>query len=178
MYTPKSIYTRIALETILTFLRGENTGALLLDNVPDELFQIRRGCFVSLHLTGGELRGCIGTIEPVEENLYQEIVRNAIASASRDTRFSPVRMDEMDEIEISVDVLSEPEQVYSPDELDPSKYGLIISDGNYSRGILLPGLEGIDSVEQQISIVKRKAGLEKYDDDLLNYYRFTSKRYY
>jgi AmmeMemoRadiSam system protein A len=162
----------------LSYLKGGDTDKLLLEDAPKDLFEIRRGCFVSLHLIGGELRGCIGTIEPVEENLYKEIVRNAISSASRDTRFSPVRMDEMDEIEISVDVLSEPEIVFSPEGLDPTKYGLIISDGNYRRGILLPGLEGVDTVEQQISIVKRKAGLEKYDDGLLKYYRFTSKRYY
>ncbi|NOX48355.1 MAG: AmmeMemoRadiSam system protein A [Chlorobi bacterium] len=178
MYAPKSIYTRIALETLLAYLKGGDTDELYVENVPDELFEIRRGCFVSLHLTSGELRGCIGTIEPVEENLYKEIVRNAVSSASRDSRFSPVTLDEMDGIEISVDVLSEAETVFSPEELDPAKYGLIISDGNYRRGILLPGLEGVDTVEQQISIVKRKAGLEKYDDGALKYYRFTSKRYY
>ena len=178
MYSPKSIYTRIALETLLVYLKGGNADKLLLENVPEELFNIRRGCFVSLHLTSGELRGCIGTIEPVEENLYKEIVRNAISSASRDTRFSPVRMSEMDEIEISVDVLSEPEKVHSLQELDPVKYGLIISDTKFSRGILLPGLEGIDTIEKQINIVKRKAGLENCENDSLEFYRFTSNRHY
>ncbi len=178
MYSPKTIYTRIALEVIRVFLKGENSENLLLDNVPEELFEIRRGCFVSLHLKNGKLRGCIGTIEPVEESLYKEIVRNAIASASRDSRFSPVEMEELEDIELSVDVLSEPELVDSKEELDPEKYGLIISSGKYSRGILLPGLEGIDSVEQQINIVKKKAGLENSANNTLDFYRFTSNRYY
>ena len=178
MYSPKTIYTRIALETICVFLNGGNTDDILLDNVSEELFEIRRGCFVSLHLKNGKLRGCIGTIEPVEESLYKEIVRNTIASASRDSRFSPVEMEELDDIEISVDVLSEPELVDSIEELDPAKYGLIISGGKYSRGILLPGLEGIDSVEQQVNIVKKKAGLENNANESLEFYRFTSNRYY
>ncbi len=178
MYSPKTIYTRIALEVIRVFLKGENSENLLLDNVPEELFEIRRGCFVSLHLKNGKLRGCIGTIEPVEESLYKEIVRNAIASASRDSRFSPVEIEELDDIELSVDVLSEPELVDSKEELDSEKYGLIISSGKYSRGILLPGLEGIDSVEQQINIVKKKAGLENSANNTLDFYRFTSNRYY
>ncbi len=114
----------------------------------------------------------------MEESLYKEIVRNTIASASRDSRFSPVEMVELDDIEISVDVLSEPELVNSKEELDSEKYGLIISSGKYSRGILLPGLEGIDSVEQQINIVKKKAGLENSANNTLDFYRFTSNRYY
>ena len=178
MYSPKTIYTRIALEVIRVFLKGGNTDKLFLDKVPEELYELRRGCFVSLHLKNGKLRGCIGTIEPVEDSLYKEIVRNAIASASRDSRFSPVAIDEIDDIEISVDVLSKPELVDSIGELDPAKYGLIISDGKYSRGVLLPGLEGIDSVEKQISIVKKKAGLENSANNTLDFYRFTSNRYY
>ncbi len=178
MYSPKTIYTHIALEVIREFLKGGNPENLLLDNVPEELFEIRRGCFVSLHLMSGKLRGCIGTIEPVEESLYKEIVRNAIASASRDSRFSSVEIEELDDIEISVDVLSEPELVNSKEELDSEKYGLIISSGKYYRGILLPGLEGIDSVEQQINIVKKKAGLENSANNNLEFYRFTSNRYY
>lgn len=178
MYSPKTIYTHIALEVIREFLKGENPDKLLFDNVPEELFEIRRGCFVSLHLKNGKLRGCIGTIEPVEENLYKEIVRNAIASASRDSRFSTVEIEELGDIEISVDVLSEPVLVDSIEELDPAKYGLIICDGKYSRGVLLPGLEGVDSVEQQVNIVKKKAGLENSANDNLDFYKFTSKRYY
>ena len=178
MYSPKTIYTRIALETIHNFLKGGNIDNIFLEKVPEELYSIRRGCFVSLHLKNSKLRGCIGTIEPVEENIYKEIIRNAISSASRDSRFSPVVIDEMDDIEISVDVLSEPELVDSIEELDPAKYGLIISDGKYSRAILLPGLEGVETVEQQINIVKKKAGLENSANHNLEFYRFTSKRYY
>ncbi|RLD60794.1 MAG: AmmeMemoRadiSam system protein A [Bacteroidetes bacterium] len=178
MYSPKTIYTRIALEVIKDSFKSNSVNSVNLDNIPDELFEIRRGCFVSLHLRNGDLRGCIGTIEPVEENLYKEIIRNAIASSSRDSRFSPVEETELEDIELSVDVLSEQELINSIDELDPDIYGLIISDGKYSRGVLLPGLEGIGSVEQQISIVKKKAGLENKANESLEFYRFTSKRYY
>lgn len=177
MYAPKTVYTGLAFEVIKVSLNKGNIDNIKLDNIPDELYKIRRGCFVSIHLKSGELRGCIGTIEPVEKNLYNEIVRNAIASSKRDSRFSPVEQEELDEIELSVDVLSEPELIYSVDELDPDVYGLIISDGKYSRGVLLPGIDGVDSVEQQIKIVKKKAGLENHNDISLKYYRFTSNRY-
>jgi len=178
MYSPKTVYTRIAFQVIQSLFRDQDIDSLKLDNIPDELYETRRGCFVSIHLKSGELRGCIGTIEPVEENLYNEIVRNAIAASSRDSRFSPIGEDELEEIELSVDVLSEPELIHSIDDLDPAIYGLIISDGEYSRGVLLPGLDGIDSVEQQINIVKKKAGLENNANESLKFYRFTSNRYY
>ena len=178
MYSPKTVYTRIAFQVIQDSINDQNIENLKLDNIPDELIKVKRGCFVSIHLKNGELRGCIGTIEPVEENLFKEIVRNAIASSSRDSRFSPIGIEELEDIELSVDVLSEPELIHSIDELDPEKFGLIISDGKYSRGVLLPGLEGIHSVEQQINTVKKKAGLENLKNSTLEFYRFTSKRYY
>src|SRR5512143_1835402 len=84
------------------------------------------GAFVSLH-EFGDLRGCIGTFAPQQENVAQEIISNAIASATRDPRFMPVRPDELDDLDISVDVLGEPEPVESIANLDPEIYGVIVA---------------------------------------------------
>lgn len=144
------------------------------ESLPD-IFAEARGCFVSLHNEDGSLRGCIGTIEPRFDNLYDEIVQNAISAATQDPRFSPVEKAEFPRLQISVDVLSKPEET-TIDQLDPLKYGLIISDG-YRKGVLLPALESVDTVQKQVDIVKRKAGLSMVDNAELSFYRFTSKRY-
>ena len=117
-------------------------------------------------------------LEPHEKHLVAEIKRNALSAAFHDHRFMPLGPDEFTRIKISVDVLTEPERIHSLDELDPCIYGLIISDGKLQRGVLLPSVPGIDTVEQQVEVVKRKAGLAGADDQLLEYYRFTSTRYH
>ena len=147
-------------------------------DIPDEFFSVRRACFVSLHKSkNDELRGCIGTLEPQEKNLAEEIQRNAISAAFHDRRFQPLTTDELEEIDVSVDVLTIPERIYSADELDPSIFGLIITDGKFRRGVLLPSIPGIDTPEQQVLIVKRKADLSEADEKKLEYYRFTSNRF-
>ena len=177
MYQPKSIYTKVALETIIQYLEGRKA-ELPEDDIPVELSKTRNGCFVSLHKTDGSLRRCIGTIEPVEENLYNEITRNAIAAAMRDSRFSPLTLEEMDDVEISVDVLTVPEEIFDLDDLDPQIFGVIVTDGAFKRAVLLPSIPGIDTVEKQLDIVKRKAGLEKIKNKKLKFFRFTSNRYH
>ncbi|WP_462280484.1 AmmeMemoRadiSam system protein A [Salinivirga cyanobacteriivorans] len=141
----------------------------------DERLLLKRGCFVSLHLENGDLRGCIGTIEPRFKTLFEEIVQNAISASSTDPRFRPVAPEELSEIKVSVDVLSPFEEV-TPDQLDPAVYGLIISDG-HRKGVLLPALESVDTVEKQIDIVKKKARLQMVDNDQLKFYRFRSERF-
>ncbi len=117
----------------------------------------RAGAFVSLKKEG-RLRGCIGTIEPTCGNLAEEIIRNAICSCSRDPRFPPVSEDELEGLEISVDVLGEPEPVSSLSQLDPKKYGVIVRSGP-RVGLLLPDLEGVDTVDEQLDIARQKAGI-------------------
>jgi len=134
----------------------------------------RAGVFVSLH-KGGALRGCIGTIEPVQPNVAQEIIHNAISAATRDPRFPPVRSDELDDLEISTDVLGEPEMISSLDELDPKRYGVIVEKG-YRRGLLLPNLEGVHTVEEQIDIALRKAWISKGEEYAIK--RFEVVRYH
>ena len=132
-------------------------------DLPEALYAQRAGVFVSLH-KDGRLRGCIGTIQPTQSCVAEEILRNAVSAASQDPRFSPVRADELDALEISVDVLASPEPIRSKDELDVRRYGVIVSKGR-KRGLLLPNLDGVDSVEQQISIALRKAGLSERETD-------------
>jgi hypothetical protein len=142
-------------------------------DLPSEM-QKRAGVFVSLKKKG-ELRGCIGTFMPCTQSIYEEIVRNAVCAAREDPRFHPVQPDELDEIDYSVDVLSEPERVESISELDPRKYGVLVVKGK-RRGLLLPDLEGVDTVEYQLRIAKSKACIDPWDSDV-EIYRFTVDRY-
>ncbi len=133
----------------------------------------RAGVFVSIH-KGGELRGCIGTIEPQMANVAEEIMVNAISSATRDPRFYPITADELAELEYSVDVLTEPEPVKGREQLDPKRYGVIVQCGG-RKGLLLPDLEGVDSVDYQIDICCQKAGIAP--EEPVKLYRFEVKRY-
>lgn len=142
--------------------------------IPDP-FKKRAGVFVSLHKKG-RLRGCIGTYLPTRDSIAEEIIENAISAATHDPRFPPVQAKELEDLEISVDILSEPEKVSSLEELDPKKYGVIVSSRG-QKGLLLPDLEGVDTVEYQLEIAKQKAGLSDLSFEDLDVYRFTVKRY-
>jgi AmmeMemoRadiSam system protein A len=142
-----------------------------------ELFPVLRrqaGVFVSLKKQG-ELRGCIGTIEPQSDNLAVEIVENAISAASKDPRFRPVEEEELAELRVSVDILSAPERVAGPGDLDVLRYGVIVRSGG-KRGLLLPDIEGIASVEEQISVARKKGGTGELEP--VELYRFTVERYF
>jgi len=140
-----------------------------------ERFRERAGVFVSLHKRG-RLRGCIGTYLPSQPSIAEEIIENAISAATRDPRFPPVKEEELKDIEISVDILSKPELVNDKEKLNPKKYGVIVSKG-WQKGLLLPDLEGVDTVEHQLEIAKQKAGLFGISDEELDIYRFTVTRY-
>ena len=129
------------------------------DGLPEEMLSRRAGAFVSLH-KNGTLRGCIGTISATCRNVAEEIIQNAISACSHDPRFSPVSAAELKSLEISVDVLGDAEPVASPAELDVKRYGVIVSHG-LKRGLLLPDLDGVDTVEDQISIARQKGGIKE-----------------
>jgi AmmeMemoRadiSam system protein A len=135
--------------------------------------QGRAGAFVSLK-KHGELRGCIGTIEPVRSNLAEEIIYNAVSAGVEDPRFRAVQPEELPELTISVDVLSPSEPIDSEDELDPRRYGVIVR-GRGRVGLLLPNLEGIDTVAEQVGIARQKAGLRP--DEPVRLARFEVVRY-
>ncbi len=161
-------YPNLARRAIEEYL---NTGKKLqVDNVREEE-GLYKGVFVTLY-KDGNLRGCIGTVRgsfPLEK----EIVNNAIAAASQDPRFYPLRLEEMDELEISVDILEPEEAIDDFSELDPKKYGVIVEEG-YKRGLLLPDIEGVDTVEEQVEIAKSKAGIS---GDEYSMKRFLVTRY-
>jgi AmmeMemoRadiSam system protein A/AmmeMemoRadiSam system protein B len=142
---------------------------------PSGFLSQRAGCFVSIKTRAGELRGCIGTIEPSKDTLAEEIILNAISAATRDPRFTPVRADELPGLQYSVDVLSQPEAAKLND-LDPDVYGVIVEDKNgVRRGLLLPNLKGIETAAQQVEIASRKAGIPAGDE--IKLWRFRADRY-
>ncbi|PYP84594.1 MAG: AmmeMemoRadiSam system protein A [Blastocatellia bacterium AA13] len=143
---------------------------------PQGILAGRAGAFVTLRMRDGDLRGCIGTILPLKPTVAAEIIENAIGAACRDHRFSRVLPEELVDIVYGVDVLSAPEPVSGPEELDPLRFGIIISsvDG-FRRGVLLPGISGIQTVEQQWQAVHSKAGISIGEKVLIQ--RFTVTRF-
>lgn len=156
-------YVRLARKTVETYARtGEKIS--VPEGLPEEMYSDRAGVFVSLK-EEGRLRGCIGTISPVQNSIAEEIIDNAVSAASRDPRFHAVQPEELDQLVYSVDVLGETEEIASEEELDVTRYGVVVSRG-YKRGLLLPNLEGVDTVEDQIAIAKRKAGIPESTQDV------------
>jgi AmmeMemoRadiSam system protein A len=162
---------QLAKQTIEEYVRRGNRISPPED-LPRELSG-RAGVFVCIK-RHGSLRGCIGTFEPCTDTVAEEVIRNAIAAATQDPRFRAVTGDELDDMEYSVDVLSPPEKIKSLSDLDPKKYGVIVSQG-MRRGLLLPDLEGVDTVAEQLRIAKTKAGI--WTDEGLEICRFTVARY-
>ena len=168
----ESIPVVLARKSIAYYLKNRKK-LPLPDDLPPELIEQQAGVFVSLK-KGERLRGCIGTFLPNKDNIALEIIENAISSAIHDPRFSPVTLDEVGSLSISVDVLSAPEEIKNNSQLNPKKYGVIVSSGN-KKGLLLPDLEGVDTIEQQIDIARQKAGI--YVDEDFRIERFEIKRY-
>ncbi|MDR1978728.1 MAG: AmmeMemoRadiSam system protein A [Synergistaceae bacterium] len=179
-------YVRLARTTISRLLRGEplpDSGTAAVSDTDrwgdelwnDELWKIERACFVSIKTLQGNLRGCIGTILPTRPSLDLEIIFNAVAASTRDPRFPPMKASELDDATLSVDVLGLPEPVSDRNELDPAVWGVIVSRGML-RGVLLPDLEGVDTVEQQLDIAAQKAGIRKIDS-AVTIERFRVDRY-
>jgi hypothetical protein len=163
--------TKLAKDTVETYVRDRKIPSPLQPLTPE--MKEKAGVFVSIHRRGA-LRGCIGTFEPQQHNVAEEIITNAISSATQDPRFPPITPEELDELDYSVDVLTTPEPVADPSQLDPKKYGVIV-EADWRRGLLLPDLEGVDTVDYQISICRQKAGIGP--DEPVQLYRFEVKRY-
>ena len=166
-------YVRLARASVESWVRDRKQISVPKD-LPAEMLTKRAGTFVSLH-ENGRLRGCIGTIASTQNNIAEEIVQNAISACSRDPRFSPVRADELASLEISVDVLGEMENIASPAQLDVKRYGVVVSHG-YKRGLLLPNLDGVDTVEEQIRIARQKGGIR--EDEPYSLQRFEVVRHF
>lgn len=163
----------LAREAVETFV---GSGQVLSPRrFTETLLTARAPCFVSLKTLNGELRGCIGTIEPAKDTLAEEIIANAISAAINDPRFEPVQPEELSNLRYSVDVLLPPEETVIED-LDPATYGVIVEDkSGERRGLLLPDIPGIDNAHQQVEIAARKAGIQQGEPVRL--YRFRVERY-
>ena len=163
-------YVRLARASVEHYVR---TGRRLEmpDGLPGDMTRRRAGVFVSLH-EDGRLRGCIGTIAPVTPCVAQEIIDNGVSASSRDPRFNPVEPEELDKLVYSVDVLEPPERITSPSQLDVKRYGVIVTKGG-RRGLLLPNLDGVNSVDEQIAIAKQKAGIAQGEEVELERFEVT-----
>lgn len=166
------LFIRLAYQAIETYLTsGQITASP--QPLPAELAQ-PGAVFVSLHLADGRLRGCRGTTAPTQPNLAEAIIHTAIASASDDPRFPPMRAEELPGLQVKVDVLSPMEPVTDLSQLDEKIYGVFIQSG-YNHALLLPDIPSVDSVARQLELVRRKAGLSPAEPAEL--YRFTVTRY-
>ncbi|MDR3075934.1 MAG: AmmeMemoRadiSam system protein A [Synergistaceae bacterium] len=173
--TKQHPYVALARMTVERYLAGEAPPRNGLEIDPGaSLWNLRRACFVSIKTAGGDLRGCIGTIMPVQPSLDREIIENAISSSTRDPRFPAMNIAELPGVVFSVDVLSEPERITDRGALDAKRWGVIVSKG-MRRGVLLPDLEGVDTVEEQLDIACRKAGIHGMDG--ISIERFSVERY-
>lgn len=166
-------YVRLARNTIEEYVRTGNVIGIP-ESLPQEMYHQKAGVFVSIKKEGN-LRGCIGTLSASCPSVAEEIIFNAISASTNDPRFSPIEPAELDRLTISVDVLGEMEKIDSPDMLDVKKYGVVVTKGR-KRGLLLPNLDGIESVEEQIAIARQKAGI--HDWETVSLERFEVIRHY
>jgi AmmeMemoRadiSam system protein A len=164
---------KLAKDAIEVYIREGKVLHVREEDLTPEMKE-QAGVFVCLKVHG-MLRGCIGSFQPTESDVAHEVVQNAISAAAQDPRFQMVRANELDSLEYSVDVLTPPERIPDSSELDPRRYGVIVRSGG-RRGLLLPDLEGVDTVEYQISIAMQKAGIPPGTPVELS--RFEVKRYH
>ena len=167
MFTPQqqSYLLSLARRTLERFFATREVLDPLFqgDDIAEELKE-KCGTFVTLH-KNGELRGCIGHIEPVQET-YKDVIDNALAAAFEDTRFLPLKVDELPEIKIEISVLTEPQELkyFSVDDLlaklTPLRDGVIIRKGNRGATYLPQVWENLFGKEEFLSSLCEKAGLQ------------------
>jgi len=169
-------YVLLAKQAVETYIKqGKIISAP--DNLPQELLTRKAGTFVTI-MKDGELRGCIGTYLPTKENIAEEIISNAVAAATKDYRFNPIHKQELDSLSYTVYVLNKPELIKDIKELNPKKYGIIVktASGIPKSGLLLPDLQGVDTIEKQIFIACQKAGIDPAAEKIF-IYKFTTEKY-
>ncbi len=173
LFEKGSAQVKLARKTIENYIKDHHKISSYEIDLPSDLLTNKAGVFVSLH-KHGNLRGCIGTIAPTTESIADEIIQNAISASTSDPRFDSVTTDELPDLEVHVDILNPSEFITDKALLDPKRYGVIVESG-MRRGLLLPDLEGVDSVEQQLQIACMKAGISP--DAQYRISRFTVTRY-
>ena len=173
MYIPRSLHTTIVLEALLEHFRTGKEYYMDESDLPPDFLE-PHGCFVSFYRPGDIMRGCMGSIDPQKKNLYKEILQNTLHAAFKDTRFTPLKEKELDEISILVEVIDKPEKIRHTDELDPEKFGVIVKNERNQTGVLLPRCQGVETVEQQVHIAMHKGGIDpkSWDPEKFTLYRF------
>lgn len=167
------VLVKLAKDAIETYVKEKRIFSPSGDiSIPPEVPE-KAGVFVSVKKEG-QLRGCIGTYSPQTDKVTTEIILNAISAATRDPRFESIESEELSKLSYSVDVLSKLEKVNSIKDLDPKCYGIVVTK-DQRRGLLLPDLDGVDTVDEQIKISKLKAGIEELEE--VEIYRFKVMRY-
>jgi len=166
----------LAKKTVETFI-NEKKIISPPEYLPKEFLEKKAGTFVTIE-ENGELRGCIGTYLPTRKNIAEEIIQNAIAAATEDYRFGPVQKEELPYLTYTVYILNQQESVKNIKELDPKKYGVIVKTSPiiYKSGLLLPDLEGINTVEKQIAIACQKGGINPSKEKIV-IFRFTVEKF-
>jgi AmmeMemoRadiSam system protein A len=172
MYIPKSFHTYYAQEAILAYLETGRKMFIPDADIPDEL-KIKQGCFVSLYESNGRMRGCMGTIKPRHKWLYHEIVDNAIFAAFEDDRYVPLMEGELDEIEFKVETVSVPEKIQTLLDLDPDRYGIVVRSPENTEGVLLPQCDGVQTIDDQISLAMKKGSIPISEKQNLEIFRFS-----
>jgi len=169
---------KLARETIEDYVRNRRVPPSPSDDQLSPEMKQQGGVFVSIKKKR-QLRGCIGTIEPRQRNVAREVIQNAISAATCDPRFPPITADELEDLDISVDVLTTPEPIENLDQLDPKRYGLIVQSlANPSkRGLLLPDLPSIRTAEEQFHHTKVYKACIVDEDEPIQMYRFEVVRY-
>ncbi len=168
----KDIYVDLARYSVDYFITNKKV-APIPNDVDKELLDNRAGVFVTLKRQG-QLRGCIGTISPIRESIAKEIIHNAISAAVDDPRFIAVQEGELKDLVYSVDVLFPPEKVESVKELDPTVFGVTVSKG-FRKGLLLPNIDGINTVDEQLEVALQKAGISPRENYVIE--RFKVERH-
>ena len=191
----------LAKNTVEKYIR-EGKIISVPSDLPEEFLSRKAGTFVTIEKCASsahpplrrecKLRGCIGTYLPTKENIAEEVIHNAIAAATEDYRFGPIQKEELPYLSYTVYILSEPELVKNLKELDPKKFGIIVKTKGFlpssdvifnpspqpyqKTGLLLPDLEGVDTIEKQISIACQKGGIDPEREKIF-IYKFTVEKY-
>ncbi len=166
-------YTALAKKTAENYIKNKEIIDVPKD-LPSEMIEKKAGTFVTV-LKEENLRGCIGTYAPTKENIAKEIIDNTISAVSKDYRFGPIKEEELPYLSYSVYVLGELEKIENIKDLNPKKFGILIKS-NSKSGLLLPDLEGIDTLEKQILAVCQKAGINP-ENEKISIYRFSAKKH-
>lgn len=169
-------YVKLAKLAVETYIKDKKIISLPLD-LPENFLSEKLGVFVTIEKNGG-LRGCIGTYLPTRENIAEEIINNAIDAAVGDSRFIPIKEDELSYLSYSVYIIKKLEPVKDIKELDPKKYGILIKSSlSFNKsGLLLPDLEGIDTIDKQLNIACHKGGIDPSIEKII-IFKFKAEKY-